>query len=128
MTRKEKIILEGGDILNPKSYCQEHNIPTREFIAKVKEIAPKYSKETHCMASNPDYGVCLRPVVVRHIKGKPEHRVNPCRIQFRCTAAQKERLTRAMDVMSYATMQDLMTFLVNAFLSGLEKETERRTA
>ena len=114
--------------MNPKSYCQEHNIPTREFIAKAKEIAPKYCKETHCMASNPDYGVCLRPVVVRHIKGKPERRVNPCRIQFRCTAAQKERLTRAMDVMSYATMQDLLTFVVNAFLSDLEKETERRTA
>ncbi len=114
--------------MNPKAYCQEHNIPTREFIAKVKEIAPKYCKSTHCMASNADYGVMLRPVVVRHIKGKPENRRNPYRVQFRVTQAQKERLTRAMDVMSYATMQDLMTFVVNAFLSDLEKETERRTA
>lgn len=114
--------------MTPREYCAKHHISSTEFINRVREVAPKYHKSTNAMVNNPDYGVMLRPFVVRHIKGKPEHRVNPCRIQFRCTAAQKERLTRAMDVMSYATMQDLMTFVVNAFLDKVESETERRTA
>lgn len=114
--------------MTPREYCAEHHISSTEFINRVREVAPKYHKSTNAMVNNPDYGVTLRQFVVRHMKGKQENRTNPCRIQFRVTQAQKERLTRAMDVMSYATMQDLMTFIVNAFLSNLEKETERRTA
>lgn len=114
--------------MNLRDYCQKNGMSTAEFVERAREVAPKFSKVTFCMCQNREYGVMLRPVVVRHIKGKPEHRKLPCEVHFRVTQAQKERLTRAMDVMSYATMQDLMTFVVNAFLSDLEKETERRTA
>ena len=114
--------------MNLRDYCQKNGMTTAEFVERAREVAPKFSKVTFCMCQNREYGVMLRPVVVRHIKGKPENRRNPCRVQFHVTQAQKERLTRAMDVMSYATMQDLMTFVVNAFLSDLENETERRTA
>lgn len=109
--------------MNPRKYCAEHRIKTSEFIRRVQEVAPKYSKSTNSMVNNVDYGVMLRPFVVRYIRGKPENRRNPCRVQFRVTAAQRARLTRAMDVLSCATVQDFMTFVLNGFLERLEKET-----
>ena len=110
-----------------RAWCVKHHKSTAEFCEYIHPIAPKFSKIQFSMVCNRDYGVTLRPSVARYLHG-PENRRNPCRVQFRVTQAQKERLTRAMDVMSYATMQDLMTFVVNAFLSDLEKETERRSA
>ena len=111
--------------MNPKAYCQEHNMPTALFVARAREVAPKYSKITHSMASNPDYGVVLRPAVARHIRGVVEHRRNPCRVQFRVTQANRARLTAAAAEMGCATMQDLMTRIVTEFLARREKESRR---
>lgn len=110
--------------MQPSELCAKYNLSSREFIERVQEVAPKYSKATNCMANNLEYGVMLRPFVTAHIRGKPENRRLPCRVQFRVTQRQRERLTAAMDVMNYATMQELIAFIVNGFLDKLDDEVD----
>lgn len=98
--------------MNPKDWCAAHDVTTRDFVERVRQIAPKYSKVTHSMASNTDYGVTLSPAVVRHIKGKPENRRLPCRISFRLSEGVMASLTALRDAEGFATNQDYMTHIV----------------
>lgn len=70
--------------MNPKCYCIKNGVSTAEFIRKAQQIAPKYNKVAHCMASNTAYGLTLSPAVVRHISHKPENRTRPCKLRSGC--------------------------------------------
>ena len=107
--------------MNPKAYCIQHGIATVDFIKKAQTVAPKYSKVTHCMASDPKYGVMLRPSVANHIKGKTERRKNPCRLSFRCAESLLTRFTEARETLGFDTNQQALLFMVNWFLSEMEK-------
>lgn len=108
--------------MNPKEYCQKHDIPYSDFITKAKEKASLFDGHLFICASNADYGVQLRESVARHIRGdKPERRKNPHRIQFRCTDSMKSRIINAMDICSCATIQEFMTLAVKVFLMQIEK-------
>lgn len=107
--------------MNPKSYCIQHGVATADFIKKAQAVAPKYSKVTHCMASDPKCGVMLRPEVANHITGKPERRKNPCRLSFRCAEGLLHRFSEAREALGFETNQQALLFMVNWFLSEMEK-------
>lgn len=113
--------------MNLREWCIKHHKSTAEFCEYIHPIAPKFSKIQFSMVCNPDYGVTLRPSVAQYLR-EPDTRKTPCRVQFRVTEAQKARLTRAMEVMSCATVQEFMAHVLNMFLDDLDKEEERRTA
>lgn len=91
--------------MNPKVYCIQHKLTTAEFVSRVQEIAPKYSKATHSMASNPEYGVCLRSEVVRKIGVKRPNREKPCRVTFRLTRGDFESFEAARKANGHTMQQ-----------------------
>ena len=114
--------------MNPKAYCITHNIPTTDFIKRVREVAPKYSKSTHRMASNTDYGVMLRPDVARHILGKKENRKLACQLTYRVTEGFRERLTAVKEALNLGTMQEVISFAVNRLVEDIEAEIKNAAA
>lgn len=110
--------------MTPKEYCQKTGMKSTEFIAKVREIAPKYHKSTNAMVNNPDgYGVALKPFVWRYVRGEQKARKLPRRAQFRCSDELLARLTWAKELLGYSTIQEILHFIVKRFLDELEKET-----
>lgn len=91
--------------MNPKAYCIEHGMQTAVFVRKAREVAPKYSKVAHSMASNPEYGLVLSPSVTAHIRGRPEKRSKPCKFTFRLAEADNGEFNRARAVFVHSKQQ-----------------------
>ena len=108
--------------INPKIHCQKNGMETLFFIGKANEVAPLFDSIAFHYCSDPDYGVQLRESVAKHIRGEnPDRRKNPNRIQFRCTDDMKQRIIRAMDICSCATIQEIMMLATKMFLYEIEK-------
>lgn len=91
--------------MNPKAYCLTKRIKTEDFIRKAQEVAPKYTKVQHSMASNPDYGVVLAPSVVSHIKGNEPTRTKPCQFTFRLGTSENDEFNKARQAMGHSKQQ-----------------------
>lgn len=114
--------------MNPKAYCIAYDIKTADFIEKVREVAPKYSKVTHCMASDSKYGVVLRPCVVRHVRGNKENRTLPCQFTYRTTEGFKARLTAVREALCLGTMQELIGYAVSRLVDEVEADMKKAAA
>lgn len=53
---------------------------------------------------------------------KEPKRKKPCGVRLRCTEADRARLTRAMALLDFDTMQDFLEFVVFRFVKDLENE------
>lgn len=104
-----------------RAWCVKHHKSTAEFCEYIHPIAPKFSKIQFSMVCNRDYGVTLRPSLAQYMR-EPENRVNPCRVQFRVTPAQKERLTQLKELLDVPTIQDVMICVLKVFFAQLDKE------
>lgn len=104
--------------MNPKAYCLEAGIPTREFVDRAREIAPKYSKVTHSMASDPAYGVTVHPALARYIRGGPvkAKRTKPCKFTFRLQTADSEAFNRAKKVFGHTTDQQAVEYAIGLYI------------
>lgn len=105
--------------MNPKLYCAEHEIPTAEFVATAKSCgAPKYCKAAHSMASNPAYGVQLRPSLIKRmgIKVKRANRQKPCRVTFRLRP-EDYRSFRAACTANGHTMQEAGEYAATLYMT-----------
>ena len=91
--------------MNPKAYCIEKHISTAEFVSKAQEVAPKYTKVQHSMASNPETGVVLAPFVVRHIRGAQPVRKKAYQFTFRMDGNGNDEFNKARDVFGHSKQQ-----------------------
>ena len=105
--------------MNPKAYCAEHGISTGEFVKRMQAAgAPKYSKITHCMASNRDYGVTLRTDVARNAGVSPRrpNRKNANGIYFRLNDADYAAFLRAMEKNGHGTTQEAGAYAAKRYI------------
>ena len=98
--------------MNPKSYCIETNMRSADFIARAQEVAPKYNKITHCMASNPEYGVMLMPAVAQHVLAsdgaqapRKPNRTRPCKFTFRLLESDCAAFNAARKVFGHSKQE-----------------------
>lgn len=108
--------------MNPKIWCIKNNVPGPAFIREMQKKYPKYSKAAHSLASRPyETGITLTASAGRYIGGKKENRTLPCRVSFRLSERNRERLTWAKELLSFSTDQALMDYIVAWFLREMEK-------
>lgn len=104
--------------MNPKVYCLETGTTTRTFVDRAKEVAPKYSKITHSMASDPAYGVIISPELARYIRGGPVRakRTKPCKFTFRLDSACCEAFNKAKRAFGHTTDQQAVEYAVGLYI------------
>lgn len=109
--------------MNPKVYCLKHNMTSAEFIKKMAETFPKYSKATHSMASAPEkYGVTLSAKAKALLTPEREKKRNMYRVSARLTKDMHEAYTRLKTAWGIETNQDMLVYLIE---KALEKERDR---
>lgn len=113
--------------MNPKAYCITHGMTTAQFVDAAREVAPKYSKVTHCMASDPAYGVVLRSDVARHIRGKDEHRAKPCKFTFRLKTCDSDEFNSARAIMGHS-IQDATEYAVRLYIAAAKERAATSAA
>jgi|GEM_PF-5892689 len=104
--------------MNPKAYCTEHGISTKEFITKANPVAPKYNKQAHCMASNPAYGLTLAPELARHMGGKTENRARPCKYTFRLLERDRAEFNAAKEAYGHTTDQQAVEYAIKEYIKN----------
>lgn len=115
---------------SPKKYCEQNGISTKDFVRQANMLgATKYNKSIHSFASNPDYGVCLRPEIEEGIlklqEVKKEFRRRPCRINARLFENDKKKFERALQL-TKKTMQEAIEEAVRTWTDKeLAKEREK---
>ena len=105
--------------MNPKIYCAEHDMRTAEFVAIAQSSgAPKYCKAAHSMASNPAYGVQLRPSLIKRmgIRIKRPNRQKPCRITFRLSPEDYRSFRAACEANGH-TMQEAGEYAAKLYMT-----------
>lgn len=102
--------------MNPKAYCTMHEIPTSQFIKKAREVAPKYNKVAHSMASNPGYGLKLDSRVSRHICDKSACRTKQSKGTFRLTEVGRGEFNSAKQALGHTTDQSAIEYAIQLYI------------
>ena len=69
--------------MNPKHFCTENGIATKDFINTAKTVAPQYDKIVHSLCSNPQRGCVVSPAIAALFKPPKSTRKKPNQFTFR---------------------------------------------
>ena len=108
--------------MNPKAYCTEHGIKTKDFVTLAREVAPQYDKVVHSIVSNPLRGAVLSPTVARHIRGRPERRTLPCKFTSRVSESDRQAFNAAKEAFGHRTDQEALYYAVQLYIEAAQKE------
>ena len=109
--------------MNPKAYCTEHGIKTKDFVTLAREVAPQYDKVVHSIVSNPLRGAVLSPTVARHIRGRPERRTLPCKFTSRVSESDRQEFNAAKEAFGHRTDQEALYYAVQLYIEVAQKES-----
>lgn len=111
--------------MNPKAYCIEHGIKTKDFVAWAREVAPQYDKVVHSIVSNPLRGAVLSPAVARHIRGCPERRTLPCKFTSRVSESDRQEFNAAKEAFGHHTDQEALYHAVQLYIEAAREKGEQ---
>lgn len=108
---------------------REAGLSLRDMEALMKPVFPRVSAPALTAAESPTLtGITLTRAAdseFRRVCGLPRrshaNRKLPIRLYLRCTEQTHSRVKHAKELLSYATTQDTLMFLLNAALDQLEK-------
>lgn len=114
-------------MLAVRDFKTEKGISSRDVIAAVKEVAPKFDKTLLCKVEAPEkYGVCLVPDAEQVLEDsfggavkKPRNHGNrekPCRLYVRLGKMKMRRLMQAMATEGFETMQECLEYIISTWL------------
>lgn len=81
--------------MNPKHFCTQNGISTKEFIAVAKTVAPQYDKIVHSLCSNPQRGCVVSPAITALFKQQNSTRKKPNQYTFRLANDPRNEFNKA---------------------------------
>ncbi|WP_409969572.1 hypothetical protein RFF05_06580 [Bengtsoniella intestinalis] len=114
----------------------EKNIPTKDMVATVQTVYPKYDKTIQSKCENGgDYGVTISQAAMdtlydtfdpdrstaRKSRTADRHRL-PCRITCRLTEKDYQALQQLVDDKGYPSMQDWMAAVVQETIKDVKPD------
>lgn len=112
--------------MDVKHFKADRGITTKQVVAVVREVAPKFDKTLLCKVEAPEkYGVKLvqeaeqaledafsstKPVV------KKDNRRKPCKLTLRLGKVKMRRLLQAAHTEGFETMQACLEYIVDCWL------------